>query len=335
MSFVSDLRGATPISLLDGASVSLAREEVRRASIASGLGTEAAESLAIVASELARNALVHARRGHLYVREVVRGSVRGVEVVVMDAGPGLADLALALRGEPRARAGMGHGLAGVSRLADELDFDVRIGEGTCVRARKFAGRPPYRSEIGIFSRPRQGESVNGDDATFWRTGEVLLIAVADGLGHGEMARRASGAAMECVLQSPVQSPVALVRACDAALEGTRGAAMLAARLDRPAARIELCCVGNLSTQIVSSRAVRHLTCQSGIVGSPREAKRVEAQLAPIGADELLVIFSDGIESRVNVADELERPRQHPIVVAEHVLAQWGRAHDDATVVVAS
>ena len=45
--------------------------------------------------------------------------------------------------------------------ADEVDIDVRLGEGTCVWARKFASPVPKAREVAIFGRPCEGEAVSG------------------------------------------------------------------------------------------------------------------------------------------------------------------------------
>src|SRR6185295_18454260 len=102
------------------------------------------------------------------------------------------------------------GLSSVLRLADEVDFDVRIGEGTCVFARKLVEPPPHKSEVAIFGRPHVGERISGDDAAFVRDGSSLLIAVADGLGHGSEARAASGAAVSFVRDHATLAPLAVV-----------------------------------------------------------------------------------------------------------------------------
>src|SRR6185503_17311143 len=103
------------------------------------------ESLAAAASELAHNQLAHAMRGHIALRAVDRAGVPGLEVIAADAGPGIADPARALRGEPRRAGSLGVGLSAAQRLSHEMDLDVRGGEGTCVRLRRFAA-PVARRE---------------------------------------------------------------------------------------------------------------------------------------------------------------------------------------------
>ena len=62
-------------------------------------------------------------------------------------------------------------------VKDEVDFDVRWDEGTCVRARKFATPPLVRRELGVLGRPYQGESISGDHASWeWRDDTLVLGA---------------------------------------------------------------------------------------------------------------------------------------------------------------
>src|SRR5438093_130152 len=81
------------------------------------------------------------------------------------------------------------------RRSGEVDFDVRIDEGTCVAARVFAAPVP-RSEVAVIGRPCSGETTSGDDAGFVRgDGGALLLFAVDGLGHGPPAREAAARAV--------------------------------------------------------------------------------------------------------------------------------------------
>jgi serine/threonine-protein kinase RsbT len=68
-----------------------------------------------------------------------------VELLSSDEGPGISDVALALREGYSTGGGMGCGLPGVQRLMDEFSIQSQPGVGTQVRACKWAtvrhGRP--------------------------------------------------------------------------------------------------------------------------------------------------------------------------------------------------
>jgi serine/threonine-protein kinase RsbT len=68
---------------------------------------------------------------------VVRGAMRGVCISFIDQGPGIADLKLALTDGYTSGGGMGLGLSGAKRLADEFDITSAPGAGTTVSITKW------------------------------------------------------------------------------------------------------------------------------------------------------------------------------------------------------
>ena len=107
-----------PLNIVDRASVSLVREQVRAVAKDVGLGEADTERMAIAASELAQNQIDHAGRGVVRVGPVERDGVPGIEIVATDEGPGIADPAGAIEGTAPGR-GLGAGLASVRRMAEE------------------------------------------------------------------------------------------------------------------------------------------------------------------------------------------------------------------------
>jgi anti-sigma regulatory factor (Ser/Thr protein kinase) len=319
---------------VDAASVSLARERVREEGARAGLGEAATGSLAIVVSELANNQLAHSSGGQVGVRGIVRGGVRGVEIVAADAGPGIAHPTQAFEGVER-DASLGVGLAGVRALSDELDVDIRLGEGTCISARKFGAPVPGRREVAILGRPCRGERVSGDQAGFERTDGALLLFLADGLGHGPEAREAADRARTAVRTSPRLSSADLLRAVDVALVRSRGAVMAVAQLDEAAASVDFASVGNVATHVVRFRQTLMFTGSSFVLGMRTPSpKRVEQRAIPLDAQELLCLCSDGISSRATLDERRDLLHASPVAIAQHVLETFGTEHDDATVLVA-
>jgi anti-sigma regulatory factor (Ser/Thr protein kinase) len=129
---------AQSIPIYDEASVSTARQRVRETGSQLNLGVELVESVALIASELTHNQLAHARQGYLVVRPLEREGIKGLEVTAADLGPGIARPAAAIQDQAARTSGsLGAGLSAVCRIADEVDFDNRLAEGTCIVARKF------------------------------------------------------------------------------------------------------------------------------------------------------------------------------------------------------
>ncbi len=324
---------AQTFAIDDAASVSLVREALRRAG--PELPGVRLEALVSAASELGHNQLAHGRRGWMAVSAIRRAGVAGLEVVAFDGGRGITDPTAAFRSDPRATGSLGVGLSAAYRLSDEMDFDVRLGEGTYVAARKFASPLP-RTEVAIFGRPIEGETESGDDAAFRRTEDALLIAVADGLGHGAEAREASARAMARVRAEGSDDLAGLLVTCDEDLRGTRGAVMAAAYFDRPAQTLTHAAAGNISTHLYRPRSSRRFVSVSRVLGARGlPAPRLMLETESLEPRPLVVMFSDGVSSRADLSQELELLRQPPLVIAHQVVVRYGRTTDDALVLVAS
>jgi serine phosphatase RsbU (regulator of sigma subunit) len=183
--------------------------------------------------------------------------------------------------------------------------------------------------IAAASRPYPGESVSGDAwGADWRDGRCR-IAVIDGLGHGPAAAAAATQALAALAAEPALAPDAALRRCHAALRHSRGAAMAVAWIDVPAARLVWAGVGNIEARLWNAGGGEWLATDRGIVGAamPR-LHPIERRLA---ADWRLLIHTDGISNRFTLDATCPAPDRLDDLVAG-ILARWGRATDDATVV---
>jgi len=96
--------------------------------------------LALIAtsiSELAQNIISYAGHGEISLWAVHEKASSGVVIVARDEGPGIEDLARAVRDGYSTSGGLGLGLSGVRRLMDEFDIESLPGAGTTVRVVKW------------------------------------------------------------------------------------------------------------------------------------------------------------------------------------------------------
>jgi anti-sigma regulatory factor (Ser/Thr protein kinase) len=321
-----------PLEVIDDASVSIVRDLVREKSAALGLPKTVTGSLVNVASELARNQLVHGKRGRISVIEQERDGIAGLEIIALDEGNGIASPTDALLGRPRETGSLGVGLSAVLELADEVDFDVRVGEGTCVWARKFAEPRSKRRQVGIYGRPHPDEAISGDHACFVRSKSALLVAVTDGLGHGVLARDASDHAIDIVRARSDDSLPAMFGAVHEGLEQTRGAVMAATRFSSEG-RAETACVGNVSVHAHGPQLARRFSGLSFVLGAPGPPRRVVTESIDLGPRDALILFTDGLTTQAD-ADDLALLREHPLVIAHQLVKRFARTTDDALVLVA-
>ena len=109
-----------------------ARQLVRDSAIAQGLSLVDQTKLITAASELARNTLVHGKGGDMRLELLNDGARRGVRVTFSDQGPGISDMALAMKDGYSSAGGLGLGLGGAKRLVNEFTIESEQGKGTKV-----------------------------------------------------------------------------------------------------------------------------------------------------------------------------------------------------------
>ena len=117
-----------------------ARREVRDITIRLGCSLIEQTKFVTATSEIARNTLIHGRGGQMLVEEIFRDGRAGIRLVFTDEGPGIPDLALAMRDGYTTGNGMGLGLSGSKRLVHDFDIQSEVGKGTRITLVKWTGR---------------------------------------------------------------------------------------------------------------------------------------------------------------------------------------------------
>jgi anti-sigma regulatory factor (Ser/Thr protein kinase) len=331
-----DQESGYAITIEDSSQVGEARRNASAIATASGLTEVEAGKLAIIATEAATNIAKHATRGEIILRSVVGDGIRAVDLIAIDAGPGILDVDRAL-GDGYSTAGtLGRGLGAMARMATEFDIFSAPGAGTVLVARiesertKMRDRPAY--DIGVVRVAKRGETECGDDwGIVVGDGGRALLAVADGLGHGGAAAEASRRAVAIAAEHTAEHPALVVEAMHAGLRPTRGAAVAVAELTLTDGLIRYCGVGNISAAIVSSGSSRSLVSHNGIAG--HEMRKIQEFVYEWPADALLVMHSDGVSARWDLSRYPGLALRHPSVVAGVLYRDFSRGRDDALVVV--
>ncbi|MCU0686771.1 MAG: ATP-binding protein/SpoIIE family protein phosphatase [Polyangiaceae bacterium] len=324
------------VVVTDASGVGAARRSAAQLAGAVALEGSLAANLALVVTELGSNLVKHARGGEIIVRELAFGGARGVEVLALDRGPGMADVARCLRDGHSTAGTRGAGLGAVTRLASRFEVHSELGRGTAIAAQLWppaaSATPASGVELGAVCVAQLGETVCGDAwAVEARPGRSRFL-VADGLGHGPHAAEASDAAVAIFRQNPWAELVELLMACHAGLGATRGAALAVAELDLAHGRVDYVGVGNIAGFVASPEGRHGLTSHNGIVG--QQLHKVQAFGLPWPPGGLLVMHSDGLTTRVNVAGYAGAFAKHPSLLAGLFYRDFGRGRDDATVLVA-
>jgi len=112
--------------------VVLVRQQARTLAAGQGLSLVDQTKVVTAASELARNTLEHGKGGEVLLETVENGVRRGIRLTFEDQGPGIPDVAAALRDGFTTGTGMGLGLPGARRLMNEFSIESTPGRGTRV-----------------------------------------------------------------------------------------------------------------------------------------------------------------------------------------------------------
>ncbi|WP_428933879.1 SpoIIE family protein phosphatase [Streptomyces sp. ACT015] len=329
----------------DSTRVRDARVAAEEAAAAAGLDAARTADAALVATELATNLLKHARGGRLVLDVVPAAGPGGpaaataVQIAALDHGPGMADVATAL-GDGFSTAGsLGAGLGTCRRLADDFTVHSVPGRGTVAVARVGAAGADGtggRVRVGGLNVPYAGADHSGDAWTCVADADRVTLMMADGLGHGVEAARASTAAVEALRGAALLSPAAALARLDTALRGTRGAAVAVAQLDGGVLRFAG--VGNIGARLKEGDDWRPLLSRPGIVGVHRPGTLRETEL-PWDGDRLLVLHSDGLPSRWVPSADPGLLRGDPAVLAAVTIRDAGGpaspVRDDTAVAVLS
>ncbi|MEH1887577.1 MULTISPECIES: anti-sigma regulatory factor [unclassified Nostoc] len=110
--------------------VVLVRQAVRQLGVEIGFGLVDQTKIVTAASELARNTLEYGGGGTVKLETLQEGRRRGLRLTFEDRGPGIADIDLALKDGFTTGGGLGMGLGGAKRLANEFEIQSAVGEGT-------------------------------------------------------------------------------------------------------------------------------------------------------------------------------------------------------------
>lgn len=115
------------------------RHMVRKWAVELGLSLVEQTKIVTAASELARNMIDYGKGGTMTVEAIEDGIRKGLRLIFEDQGPGIPDLAAALRDGFTTGSGMGLGLGGAKRLSNEFEVKTAPGEGTRVTIVRWKG----------------------------------------------------------------------------------------------------------------------------------------------------------------------------------------------------
>ena len=285
--------------------------------------------LALAVTEAASNLHKHAEQGSLLLCVNRDGPQPGIDLVTIDAGPGVRDVSAALRDGHSTAGTLGIGLGAIQRLADFADMYSRPGHGTSLVARFCVSPPVSQPRWAGLIRPITGETECGDAYGVVPADGAVTAVLCDGLGHGPLAAAAAAAGVAAVLDDPAGEPAALLERAHRRMSGTRGGAVGVVQVGGQLARFAG--LGNVAASIVSDGQRKSMISIPGIAGlQARTIRQFEYDVPPGSA---VIVHSDGVSSRWEAAALPALEARDPLLIAAVLLAEAGLHRDDAGVLV--
>lgn len=331
-----------PEGLLDGGvwfrveaagTASAVRRAAERLAVQLAMPEKRVAELAIVAAEAAGNLVKHAEQGTILVRAVRTVEQAGVELIAVDSGPGMMDVARALDDGHSTAGTLGIGLGAILRQASWWDMHSVPGKGTVLAMQVWPSEAPEQPWAAGLTRPLTGESVSGDAYAIREIEGRRQMLVCDGLGHGGLAAAAAHEAVRAFQKASAVPPAAVVEALHRTLGHTRGAALAVAELDPAAGLIRYAGLGNIAGTVFGPDGGRRgMVSMPGIAGHQR--RQVREYDYPLAPGAVVLMHTDGVVDRWNPVEYPSLFNRSPAVIAATVLRDAGTRKDDAGVLVA-
>lgn len=314
----------------DSSQIGHARRTAQQLAEKHGFDATDAGRVALVTTELASNILKHATHGELHLRVLPRASGVGIEILAVDRAQGF-DIHACLTDGFSTGGTQGIGLGALSRQTEVFDVyaDAR-GAVLLTRLYPRSDKAPDR-RIGISQHALHHDPACGDVWHLAFDGPRISALVIDGLGHGEEAERAARAGEQVFALSPFTSPLLLLEDIHHAMIGTRGGALAIAQFDANSSALRFVGIGNIGGSLIAPDKSRGLASHPGIVGG-QYRKAQPFDYAQVNG-QLLILYSDGLQSRWNLQDYPGLVHRHPAVIAAILHRDFCRGRDDVTVLV--
>jgi anti-sigma regulatory factor (Ser/Thr protein kinase) len=324
------------VGVNDQSGVAAARRAATDLATRAGFSDVETGKLALIATELSTNLIKHGSGGEILVGTYDDNEGQGIEILALDKGAGMSNVAACLEDGYSSAGTAGRGLGAVIRQSHFVDVGSWPGLGTAVLARVApgrpeAGKPPAAPTWGGVSIPKAGEDVCGDAWSVSNAGGIRTLLVADGLGHGPDAAEASVEAVRLFHRYNGHSVANLIDYIHGGLRATRGAAVSVARFDAQAKKIVFSGIGNVAGMMVAVGGTKRMVSMAGTAGF--SARKIQSFDYPFERG-LVILYSDGLASSFTTERYTNLVNLHPSLIAAILYRDFTRHRDDATVLVA-
>lgn len=193
-----------------------------------------------------------------------------------------------------------------------------------------SGSTPFL-QYWVAARPIAGEIESGDQYVVAPFPGGTLVAVIDGLGHGDAASEAAKRAARLLAANAHEPVSSLMARCHDELRGRRGAVISMASFDATAGTMTWLGVGNVDGMLLRMSPVENvrrasLLPRGGIVGE--RIQQLSPKTLPVHPGDLLIFATDGIGSMfIKDVQHMGHPRQ----LVHHIFVEHAKTTDDALI----
>jgi anti-sigma regulatory factor (Ser/Thr protein kinase) len=328
-------------SIDDRSYVAFVKREIHSCLAQSDFSKNRIAEVDIVVSELTSNLLKHAGHGDFLWRlTVISPDMSLLEMITIDAGPGIADVPRAMKDGVSTKNTLGQGLGAISRLADHFQIYSLPEWGTVCHVMMNAGpaavqtgiKPANDVEMKWLSVPKAKETYCGDGVAIKKSKDFVKVMVADGLGHGFHAHEAVQKAKEYFLQTTDMEPVDIIHGLHSAVRKTRGMVASVAVLNFRERRWKICGVGNIATRLYGGMMFKHYMAYNGIVGLNIPGS-IKETVVDAERNQQLIMCSDGIRTRWDLTKYPSVYKYDSMLLAAALYKDFSRGTDDSSIFI--
>lgn len=323
-------------TVADRSYLAILKKEVHALAVKTGFTGSPLAEIDLIVAEVTSNLLKHAREGELLVRMVEMHKTPGIEIIGIDNGPGIAEVAAVVKDGISTKGTLGHGLGSIQRFSDTFQLYSQPGWGSILLARKFLKPLPAKAMEKVEERyinvPKPNETVSGDGIFSYLTPECYKTIALDGLGHGPDAHAAAQKAIFEFKNCPLTDAVDIIRHLHPLIKRTRGAVASVGVYSFKDKRWNICGVGNICTRIFSGFQLKSYLPYNGIVGLTVPSS-MKANLVEHHGGQLLLMASDGLRTRWEISRYPGILKYDLSILAAALYKDHGRRTDDMSIVI--
>jgi anti-sigma regulatory factor (Ser/Thr protein kinase) len=292
----------------------------------------------IIVSEICSNLVKYALSGEILFRVAHAEDQSTFEILSVDKGPGIADIPRVMRDGVSTGSSLGHGLGAIERLSTIFNIYSIPDWGTIVYSKVsthpngFVRKETLDVDVRGLCVPKPREVECGDAYRIKRTKSDVRVFLGDGLGHGKFAEEAVKRAGDFFFASEETNPVDILRQMHENVRRTRGLVAAVGIFDRKKNEWKVCGVGNILTRLYHGISYKNYMSYNGTIGLNIPGS-MNCSTLPGERNQYLVMTTDGIRSRWDLAKLPSILKYDNMVLAAAVYKDFNRGTDDSSILI--